>query len=83
VEVKSFLRPSDLEDLSNATGKIVVYQAVLDVFRIHPSLLYLAVPRTAYTGILSEDIGSIIKKHANLRYIVFDEYAEEIILWTD
>jgi len=43
--------------------------------------LFIAVPTTAYAGILSEDIGQQAIARVGINLIVFDPIAEEIVQW--
>jgi XisH protein len=56
VEVKSFLKPSQIRDLEEAVGQYSVYQSILT--EITPErILYLAVPRRSYETIFTEKLG--------------------------
>jgi hypothetical protein len=80
IEVQSFLRPSSLEDLHSAIGQYVVYRAVLR--RRDPDrLLYLAVPRSVFDGILSEPLGRIVIDDVGLKVLVFHPRQRRIIRW--
>jgi hypothetical protein len=81
VEVKGFenmLSPIDF--LASAIGKFVLYQTALYSLKINIPL-YMAVPEAAYNGILSEEIGKQVIRHANIQLIVFDPMSEEIVRW--
>ncbi len=81
VEVKGFENtPSPVEYLAEASGKYMLYQASLELLRI-TTPLYMAVPVTAYHGILSEQIGKLAVEKAAIRLLVFDPEAEEIVQW--
>jgi hypothetical protein len=45
------------------------------------ALLYLAVPATALTGILGEELGRRAVQQAQVGLIVFDPLREEIVEW--
>ena len=66
--------------LSDALGQCVVYQAAL-VYLGVADALYLAVPATALTGILGEEIGRRAIHQAGVGIIAFDPLREEIIEW--
>ena len=72
--------PSPIDFLANATGKFVLYQAVLDYLRV-TTPLYMAVPEAAYNGILSEPIGYQVIQKANIRLVIFNLEREEIVQW--
>lgn len=83
IEVKGFERmPSPVEYLANAAGKYAMYRAVLNYLKIDLPL-YMAVPVSAYRGILSEEIGIQTLKHNQIRLLVFDPEREEIVRWID
>jgi hypothetical protein len=80
VEVQSFLSPSPVRDLREAVGQFEIYRAVLA--EIQPGrLLYLAVPRRVYDGLMSEQFGQLIVTRLQLRLLVFDEKKEEVVKW--
>jgi hypothetical protein len=81
IEVKGFEnQPSPIEYLANALGKYTLYRTALDYLQnVLP--LYMAVPVTAYNGILNEEIGRQALRRAGVRLIVFDPNSEEIIQW--
>lgn len=83
VEVKGLdTSPSEVTELADAIGKYVLYETILEKERINLPL-YLAVPISAYNGIMSEDIGISIRQKLAMRLIVFDLEQEEIVLWID
>jgi hypothetical protein len=57
-----------------------LYRAALDFVGVALPL-YLAVPTTAYGGILSEPLGQQAIKSAGLRLMMFDPVLEEIVGW--
>lgn len=81
VEVKGFENsPSPIEELAKAVGQYLIYQTALSAVDIKFPL-YLAVPQSAYQGILSEPIGQSIVKQIDMRLLIFDPIQEEIIQW--
>jgi len=81
VEIKGFENsPSSVEELFQALGQYVVYQVALMSMN-SPLPLYLAVPRAAYDGILSEPLGQGVIKQVGMKLMVFDPIHEEIALW--
>ena len=81
VEVKSFANVlSPVEYLAAIVGKYVLYQNSLSFLDIKLPL-YLAVPESAYNGILSEIIGQQAILSARIRLLVVNPKSEEIILW--
>jgi hypothetical protein len=83
VEVKGFENtPSPVEYLANAAGKYSMYLGALDY--LESTLpLYMAVPLSAYNGILSEEIGKQTLRRVGMRLIVFDSEREEIVQWIE
>jgi hypothetical protein len=80
LEVKSFEDQSPVHSLEVAVGQYVIYRALFKEQAVdHP--LYLAVPSTAFNGILSESIGLIVRKQLGLKLLVFDIDREEIVEW--
>jgi hypothetical protein len=65
VEIHSFLAASPVHDLQAAVGQYEVYLTLLAELEPDRSL-YLAVPRRAYDGILSERFGQLIVKNLRL-----------------
>jgi hypothetical protein len=69
-----------VRDLQEAVGQYDVYRVVLA--ETEPGrILYLAVPRRVYDGILSERFGQFIISRLQVRVLVFDESQERVIQW--
>jgi len=83
IEIKGFENmPSPVEYLAQAIGKYRLYLSVLNYLKIeHP--LYMAVPKAAYQGILSEAVGQQTLQQNAVKLLVFDPEAEEIVVWID
>jgi hypothetical protein len=80
VEIKSFLKASQVVDLEEAVGKYMVYQIFLQ--RKEPERkLYLAVPNYAYENIFHREVGKIIIQSLNIHLIVYSPSGEESLLW--
>jgi len=81
VEIKGFeTSPSSVEELADALGQYVMYQVGLAANKITVPL-YLAVPEAAYEGILSEELGRLIRQHSDMKLLVFDPNREVITKW--
>jgi hypothetical protein len=80
VEVKSFLGPSDIDDLEKALGQFTLYHDVL-AEREPDRMLYLAVPAHVLEDIFEEPIGQLLLKRRRLRLVVFDHERERIVRW--
>jgi hypothetical protein len=80
VEIQSFLSLSIIRDLEEAVGQYDIYRSVL--LETEPErLLYLAVPKRVYEGILKDQFGQLIITKLQLQLIVFDEQIERIVKW--
>jgi len=80
VEVKSFLRDSEVEDLRNALGQFVFYRNILN--QTEPDRkLFIAVRATTYDSVFSEPIGQLFLDNGQVQIMVFDESKEEITKW--
>lgn len=80
VEIKSFSRPSDMDDLENATGQFVLYAHLLK--RYEPErTLYLAVPESVRRNVFDEEAGQILVEDGVIRLFSFDPTEEEIVQW--
>lgn len=80
VEVKSFLGPSDINDLEGALGQFILYRSV--IAKTEPDRqLYLAVPQLAFVELFEEPVGRLLIEVEKLFLIVFDPQREEIKQW--
>lgn len=80
VEIKSFIGPSNIEDLKNSLGQFILYHDVLS--RLQPSrILYLAVRESTFDDLFEEPIGTLLLANQRVRLIVFEPEKELIIKW--
>ena len=80
VEIKSFVGPSDMQDLEHAIGQFNVYRSILK--RRDPKrLLYLAVPYLIIQTIFEQPIGDILFEDGLVALLGFDPTTEEVIRW--
>ncbi len=80
IEIKSFLRSSQVVDLERAIGQYELYKRLLH--RQEPDReLYLAVPIYAYDGIFSREIGKIAIEEFALKLIIFSLTETEELIW--
>ncbi len=80
VEIKSFVSPSEMQDLKDAIGGFVMYRAVIG--RLEPErTLYLAVRDNVFTALFEEPIGKLLIETANLYLLVFNPDSETIVQW--
>jgi hypothetical protein len=81
IEVKSFLKTTAvLDDLAFAVGKYMLYRQFLRALNEH-SALYLAVPVSAYNGVLSEPLSLALLREANVALLVFEPVTEDVVKW--
>jgi len=80
VEIKSFIGPSEIEDLRNALGQFVLYRTILHTTEPERTL-YLAVREATYFAIFEEPVGQLLIHDQHLRLIVFRPDQEEVIQW--
>lgn len=80
VEVKCFV-DNQVEELYTAIGQYLVYRNVLQRLKIHRPI-YLALPVTAYYGIVDELAIEIIQE-AKIKLIVVDIKNEVIEQWKE
>lgn len=80
VEVKSFIRASEMEAFRDAIGQYAIYRAVMR--RTYPDyVLYLAVNDFVFRSLFEEPIGQLMIQDEDLKLIVFDAEKEVIIQW--
>jgi hypothetical protein len=80
VEVKSFVSPSEVDELKSAVGQFILYHDIL--LQLEPErVLYLAIREAVFEDVFQEPIGSILLKNERVRLIVFDPKTEEILRW--
>lgn len=80
IEIKSFIGPSELEDLRNALGQFMLYQTILETAEPDRTL-YLAVREATYLAIFEEPVGQLLMQRHHLRLIVFHPEHAEILQW--
>lgn len=82
VEIKSFVKPSLVQDLKEAVGQFVLYEGALaESPRNTDRTLFLAIRDETYDAVFEEALGQMLLRHSHLRLIVFDPIEEVIILW--
>ena len=80
VEIKSFVGPSEIEDLRNALGQFILYRAVLQTTEPERQL-YLAVREATYFAVFEEPLGHLLLEQEHVRLVVFNPELEEVIQW--
>ncbi len=82
VEIKSFIKPSLIQDLKEALGQYILYEgALLESPENVGRTLFLAIRIATYEAIFDEAIGKMLLRHAKLKMIVYDSEKEEIVEW--
>ena len=80
VEVKSFLGPSEVNELEKAVGQYVVYEDILSA--VEPDrLLFPAVPSKVFGSIFREPLGQLVIVRRGLKIMVFDPVQEVVEQW--
>jgi hypothetical protein len=80
VEVKSFVGVSPVSDLEKAMGQYLIYSKILED-KEPERRLYLAISRTIFGDIFSEQIGQMLLNKTDLKLIVFNPITQEIVQW--
>lgn len=80
VEIKSFIRASEIEDLQKAIGQYNLYRDILSE-KEPERILYLAVPLRTYDGVFEERIGRLVIRRQRINLLVFDHEQERILEW--
>lgn len=84
VEVKSFIRPSPVQDLENALGQYVLYRSLLEESTNNQDRrLYLAIREAIYLDFFPEKIAQIAMRRSQLKLLIFDPKTEEIVQWIE
>lgn len=82
VEIKSFIGPSEVEDLKNALGAHILYHDILA--KTQPQrFLYLAIREEVYYALFEEPIGSILLENRRVQLLIFDPQQEVIVKWIE
>jgi XisH protein len=80
VEIKSFVSPSEIQDLENALGQYVLYQNVLQ--KIEPErVLYLAIREAVFHKLFEQEVGQILLENKVLKLLAFNPETEVITKW--
>jgi hypothetical protein len=80
LEIKSFRRASDMQDLEEALGQYILYQRLLS--RYDPERkLYLAVSEDVRVSVFEEEAGLVLIEDGLLKLVTFDVEQQEIVSW--
>jgi hypothetical protein len=81
IEIKSFDSPdSEVKYLENVLGQYLLYRAIIQDIEWSEEL-YLAIPKTAFDSIFSENLGLLVRRVYGIKLLVIDENKEEILQW--
>lgn len=82
VEIKSFIRGSNLSEFHVAVGQFMNYRFTLR--KVEPDrILYLAVPAETYTTFFQKDTIKEMCQEYQLKLVVYETLSEEITKWID
>jgi hypothetical protein len=83
VEIKSFLKPSRIQDLKEAIGQFVLYSDALADFPAEADrVLYLAVREATYNDVFRDETGQRLIQRGRVRLVIFDPVEEVVLRWT-
>ncbi|MCP4367421.1 MAG: hypothetical protein GY797_04795 [Deltaproteobacteria bacterium] len=80
VEIKSFLRMSQVSELEKAMGQYELYRWLLQANEPDREW-YVAIPTHAYEGIFSKPIGKMVVEKLQMKLIVYTVSGEEELRW--
>jgi predicted component of type VI protein secretion system len=80
VEIKSFISTSAISDFHTALGQFLNYRIMLEVNEPDRQL-YLAVPLDAYETFFQSRFAQVSIDRYQLKLIVYEPLAEEIVKW--
>ena len=84
VEIKSFIKPSLIQDLKEALGQFALYADALEDFPEEADrTLYQAVRQETYNDVFRDEPGQQLIRRGRVRLIVFDPVQEIVLLWTN
>jgi hypothetical protein len=80
VEIKSFISTSAISDFHTALGQFLNYRIMLEVNEPDRQL-YLAIPLDAYETFFQSRFAQVSIDRYQLKLIVYEPIAEEIVKW--
>ena len=82
VEIKSFIKPSPMQDLKESIGQYILYGDVMaDSKENSDRTLFLAVREETYRDVFSGEQTQRLLYHRNIRLLVFEPEKEVITKW--
>lgn len=82
VEIKSFLRISQLTSFYKAIGQFTVYAIAL-AENESDRVLYLAVPHVSWLSFFKRPIARLTIERTHIKILVYDKYKNTIIQWIE
>jgi XisH protein len=82
VEVKSFVRPSLINEFNKATGQYVSYDESLEMSN-NERILYLAMPDEVYAKLISKTIVQRIIKRLKIKILLFNPETKTVESWIE
>ena len=80
VEVKSFVGPSPITDLSEALGQYLLYRSWM--MRVDPDrILYLAIDMATATDVFSDLAAQVLIDDYGIQLLIVDVRQERIVEW--
>ncbi len=80
VEIKSFIKPSPVQDMHEAVGQYEMYSLALD-FEDPQRELFLAVPERAYDSFFQRPFIKAIVKSRAIKLLVYNIETQKISAW--
>ncbi len=81
VEVKSFIKPSPIQDLKETLGQYNMYSVYLE--QVDPERqIYIAIRRETYERIFTQKAVQLIVQRYQMPLVIVDVEKEEIVSWT-
>ncbi|HAX80342.1 MAG TPA: fatty-acid oxidation protein subunit alpha [Cyanobacteria bacterium UBA11372] len=80
VEIKSFLRESEMTEFHLALGQFLNYRLALKQ-KLPELILYLAIPTDTYDTLFQRQFIQDAIEEYQLKLLVFDASKQEIVLW--
>lgn len=81
VEVKSFIKPSPIQDVKEALGQYNMYSVYLE--EVDPERrIYIAIRREIYERIFTQKAVQVLVQRFQMPLIIVDVEKEEIVSWT-
>ncbi|HBW87515.1 MAG TPA: XisH protein, partial [Cyanobacteria bacterium UBA11149] len=80
VEIKSFLRESEMTEFHLALGQFLNYRLALKQ-KLPELILYLAIPTDTYNTLFQRQFIQDSIEEYQLKLLVFDAIKQELVLW--